>query len=90
MHYGMGPAAGSALAIWYARLRERPSVADTFAEFDAVAARMGEMAGAYAAGERRREYRDHGLEWTVKSGGIDVVLAGLRDNTIRFPWPDPP
>jgi len=25
----------------------------------------------------------------VKSGGIDIVLAGLRDNTIRFPWPDP-
>jgi len=25
----------------------------------------------------------------VKSGGIDVVLAGLRDNTIRFPWPEP-
>ena len=21
----------------------------------------------------------------VKSGGIDIVLAGLRDNTIRFP-----
>ena len=64
--------------------------ADTFAEFEAVAARVGEMAGAYASGERRREYRDHRLEWMVKSGGIDVVLAGLRDNTIRFPWPDPP
>ena len=90
VHYCMGPEAGSALAIWHARLRERPSVADTFAEFDAVAARMGEMAGAYASGERRRQYRDHRLEWMVKSGGIDVVLAGLRDNTIRFPWPDPP
>jgi hypothetical protein len=31
----------------------------------------------------------HRLEWMVKSGGIDVVLAGLRDNTTRFPWPDP-
>jgi RNA polymerase-associated protein len=29
------------------------------------------------------------LEWMVKSGDIYVVLAGLRDNTIRFPWPDP-
>jgi hypothetical protein len=26
----------------------------------------------------------------IKSGGIDVVLAGLRNNTIRFSWPDPP
>jgi hypothetical protein len=72
-----------------ARLRERPSVAATFAEFDAAAARTSEAAGAYASGERRREYRDHRLEWMVKSGGIDVVLVGLRNNTIRFSWPDP-
>jgi RNA polymerase-associated protein len=64
-------------------------VAATFAEFDAVPAHMGDVAGAYASDERRREYRDHRLEWMAKSGGIDVVLAGLRDNTIRFPWPDP-
>jgi RNA polymerase-associated protein len=49
---------------------------------------MSEAAGAYTSGERRREYRDHRLEWMVKSGGIDFVLAGLRDNSIRFPWPD--
>ena len=68
--------------------QSRSSVAVTFAELDAAAVRMGEMAGAYVSGERRREYRDHRLEWVVKSGGIDVVLAGLRAN-IRFPWPDP-
>jgi RNA polymerase-associated protein len=89
VHYGMGPAAGSPLAAWHNRLRDRPSVAATFAEFDSVAGRMGDMAGAYASGERRREYRDHRLEWMVKSGGIEVVIAGLRNNTIRFPWPDP-
>ena len=89
VHYGMGPVASSPLAIWHERMRERPSVAATFAEFDAVAVHMGDMAGACASGERRREYHDHRLEWMVKSGGIDVVLAGLRDNTIRFPWPDP-
>ncbi len=61
----------------------------TFSEFDAVAGRMGDMAAAYASSERQREYRDHRLEWMVKSGGIDVVVAGQRDNTIRFPWPDP-
>ena len=89
VHYGMGPVAGSPLADWHARLRERPSVAATFTEFDAASARMSEAAGAYASGERQREYRDHRLEWMVKSGGIEVVLAGLRNNTIRFPWPDP-
>ena len=64
-------------------------MAATFAEFDAVATRMGDRAGAYASGERRREYRDHRLEWMVKSGGIDIELADVRDTTIRFPWPDP-
>lgn len=85
VHYGLGPSAGSPLAAWHARLRERPSVAATFAGFDAAAARMALNAGAYASGERRREYRDHRLKWMVKSGGIEVVLEGLRKNTIRFP-----
>ena len=60
-------------------------MAATFAEFDGAAARMGEAAGAYASGEWRREYCDHRLEWMVKSGGIDVAPAGLRNNTIVFP-----
>ena len=88
VHYGLGPAADSPLARWHARLRARPSVAATFAEFDAAAARMAAASALYTTGERRREYRDHRLEWMVKSGGIAVVLAGLRDRTIRFPWPD--
>lgn len=88
VHYGMGPAAGSALANWHARLKERPSVAKTFTEFDAAASQMAAAADIYRTGARRREYRDHRLEWMVKSGGIDVVLEGLRDRNIRFPWPD--
>ena len=87
VHYGLGPVAGSPLAQWHARLRERPSVAATFAEFDAAASRMAAASELYTTGERRREYRDHRLEWMVKSGGVDVVLAGLRDRNIRFPWP---
>jgi RNA polymerase-associated protein len=88
VHYGLGPPAGSPLARWHARARERPSVAATFAEFDSAAARMAASAEMYKTGARRREYRDHRLEWMVKSGGIEVVLAGLRDNNIRFPWPE--
>ena len=88
VHYGLGPAAGGTLARWHARVRERPSVAATFAEFDAAAARMAEAADLYTTGGRRREYRDHRLEWMIKSGGVEVVLAGLRDDTIRFPWPE--
>ena len=32
----------------------------------------------------RREYRDHRLEWMMKSGGIQIVLDGLARNNIRF------
>jgi RNA polymerase-associated protein len=88
VHYGMGPPDGSSLAAWHSRVRVRSSVAATFAEFDGAAERMAAASELYTTGERRREYRDHRLEWMVKSGGIEVVLAGLRDANIRFPWPD--
>ena len=87
VHYGLGPPPGSALAQWHARLRERASVAATFAEFDAGVARIPAAAPLYVTGGRRREYRDHRLEWMIKSGGMEVVLAGLRGNNIRFGWP---
>lgn len=88
VHYGLGPPEGGPLARWHARIKERPSVAETFAEFDAAVANRASGAEQYATGARRREYRDHRLEWMVKSGGIEVVLAGLRDDNIRFPWPE--
>ena len=87
VHYGLGPEPGSPLAAWHARLRRRPSVAATFIEFDAAAAKMAAASDLYTTGGRRREYRDHRLEWMIKSGGVAVVLAGLRDGNIRFPWP---
>jgi len=31
-----------------------------------------------------REYRDHRLEWMIRSGGIDVITAGLAKKNIRF------
>ena len=85
--FGMGPPPGSPLARWYERLLERPSVAATFAEYAASVARMPATVALFKAGGKLREYRDHRLEWMVKSGGIEVVLAGLRDGNIRFPWP---
>ena len=87
VHYGLGPAPGSPLANWHARLKLRPSVAQTFVEFDAAAVNMAGAAGSFRTTDRRREYRDHRLEWMIRSGGIEVVQAGMRDNNIRFSWP---
>jgi stringent starvation protein A len=84
---GMGPAPDTTLAAWYQRLLERPSVAATFAEYAAAAGRMPAILDAFRSGAKVREYRDYRLEWMIRSGGMEVVLAGLRAGTIRFSWP---
>ena len=69
------------------RIRERPSVAKTFRSSRPRAERMGDAAARLASGAIRREYRDHRLEWMMKSGGVQIVLDGLAKNNIRFTWP---
>lgn len=86
-HYGLGTAEGAALTRWRERLVCRPSVSVTFTEFDNAAAGMATAAERLAAGTVRREYRDHRLEWMMKSGGVRIVLDGMADGTIRYTWP---
>ena len=31
-----------------------------------------------------RQYRDHRLEWMMKTGGVQIVLDGIEDGSIRF------
>ncbi|HEY1879533.1 MAG TPA: hypothetical protein VGG68_06350, partial [Caulobacteraceae bacterium] len=62
----------------------RPSVATTVGEargFDRGAVDVAELV---RQGLFKREYRDHRLEWMMKSGGRDIVLAGLAADNIRF------
>jgi glutathione S-transferase/RNA polymerase-associated protein len=86
--FGMEPEKGSALADWLARANERPSVVQTVAEAAALVsgggASMTDVADAVARGLFKREYRDHRLEWMIKSGGLQVVLDGLERGNIRF------
>lgn len=83
--WGFGPAEGSALQRWLHRVDEIPSVKETRDEMlEAMKGFAENIKDAFKPGTgRRREYRDHRLEWIVKSGGIDVVMQGLKDNTIR-------
>lgn len=85
---GLGPAPGSPLAAWLARLKERPAVAETFTEFENGLPGMAKLAPLVQSGEKRRQYRSQRLEWMVKAGGLEVVTEGLRKNNIRFTWPD--
>lgn len=82
--YGNGPVPGSALSGWLERVNARPSVAETAREAKASVSSLSQVAQLIESGKFRREYRDHRLEWMVKSGGIDIVLKGLEKNNIRF------
>jgi len=84
--HGHAPPEGSRLADWLARANERPSVVQTVAEVLEMvkASAMGNVADLVEKGLFKREYRDHRLEWMIKSGGVEVVIKGLERDNIRF------
>jgi glutathione S-transferase len=87
--FDLMPPAGSALAEWAGRANERPSVAACAAAaaavaFDSDAVSLEQVRQAMEQGLFKREYRDHRLEWMIKSGGMEVVNEGLRRDNIRF------
>jgi glutathione S-transferase/RNA polymerase-associated protein len=45
---------------------------------------IAEAASLVEKGLFKREYRDHHLEWMIKSGGLEVVVKGLQADNIRF------
>ncbi len=45
---------------------------------------MRDVAKLLEQGLFKREYRDHRLEWMVKSGGLEVVSQGMAKGNIRF------
>nr|POE51534.1 glutathione s-transferase u28 [Quercus suber] len=86
---GYGPEEGSPLQQWHLRVKEIASVQETFKEYRMMAERMPAMKELFQSGKLKREYRDHRLEFLVKSGGIDIVLDGIKRDNIRFSWPEP-
>lgn len=84
--FGNVPDEGSALGRWLARVNARPSVARTAKEARDSIAGMTSIANVLEQGLFKREYRDHRLEWMVKTGGVDIVLDGLKKNNIRFSY----
>lgn len=85
--FGIAPPEGSGLAAWAARANARPSVQQTRSESEASISGMAQVDQAVKAGLFKRQYRDHRLEWMMKSGGAEIVRKGLEDATIRFTGP---
>ena len=81
---GIGPDTNSPLGRWLTRANARPSVAKAAQAAAAIVANMAQVDQAVKSGLFKREYRDHRLEWMIRSGGMDVVLEGIEKNNIRF------
>lgn len=82
--FGNTPPIGSKLEAWAARTNARAAVAQTAKEATASIEGMTMVADVVEQGLFKREYRDHRLEWMVKTAGLDVVAKGLDKNNIRF------
>lgn len=86
---GFGHTPDGVLGDWLERANQRDSVARcreaaSAAAFDGPNTNLDALKGAVAAGLFKREYRDHRLEWMIKTGGLEVVREGLEKNNIRF------
>ena len=81
---GFPPPAGSGLARWLDRVRERPSVQRIVAEAMATFSGFEMLPQLVESGLFVREYRDHRLEWMLRTGGTEIVLAGMKRKNIRF------
>lgn len=80
---GFRPAAESRLATWHDRCCARPSVAQTIGE---ALAMLPTLEGAWRLLDSgfKRQYRDHRLEWMIRSGGLSVVTNGIASGNVRF------
>jgi len=81
---GIGPEPSSKLGQWQARANARPSVQKTSAAAADSIKGMAQVSELVKQRLFKREYRDHRLEWMIRSGGLEVVLEGIKSDTIRF------
>lgn len=81
---GLPPPGDSVLSQWLERVSQRNSVgACAAAAMDAIAG-FQNLGPILEQGLFVREYRDHRLEWMLRSGGLQIVLDGLAKRNIRF------
>ena len=81
---GNGPKPGSRLADWLARSNARPSVTACVTAVREIMKVLPDLGRLVEMGIFKRQYRDHRLEWMMRSGGLPIVLQGIEKNTIRF------
>lgn len=81
---GNKPLPGTRLDGWLRAVRQRPSAQRCKADIVATLATFAAVPQRIQSGEARRQYRDHRLEWMLRSGGLSIVEAGLASNTLQL------
>jgi glutathione S-transferase/RNA polymerase-associated protein len=82
--WGFGPKPDSKLGVRLALVNQRDSIKKTVAATGEFRGNLDALPQMLASGQFKRQYRDHRLEWIVRSGGVEVVIEGMRKGTIRF------
>lgn len=82
--FGFAPPAGSRLADWLGRVAAREGARKCAEAVATVMAAFQNLGPLVESGLFVREYRDHRLEWMIRSGGLQVVSDGLAKKNIRF------
>jgi glutathione S-transferase len=82
--FGFKPPARSRLEAWNDRVRQRPSVARCLREAAAAMPALEQASSLVQSGSFLREYRDHRLEWMMRSGGVEIVLDGMAKKNVRY------
>ncbi len=83
--FGVSLEDGSVLAQWYSRMNALPEVVRATGEaMDAAGAVTNNLPDLVRSGAFKRQYRDHRLEWMIRSGGLQIVIDGIEADTIRF------
>jgi glutathione S-transferase/RNA polymerase-associated protein len=82
--FGNAPQPGSPLAVWMNQVEQRKSVRKTNEAASRFQGSMTTLKEMLKSGVFKRQYRDHRLEWMMRSGGTEIVREGLANGTIRF------
>jgi glutathione S-transferase/RNA polymerase-associated protein len=82
--FGMAPPEGSRLADWWGRASARESTRKCAEAVATVMSSFQNLGPMVESGLFVREYRDHRLEWMIRSGGMQVVVDGLARENIRM------
>ena len=81
---GYKPVADGPLERWLKATRKRPSAERCKSDIVSTLAAFMNKPRDIAEGRAKREYRDHRLDWMLRTGGVQAVLQGMQAGTIRF------